>query len=161
MTEAFVRQVVDRMQGVIEAKLTPPWPSSIPVLSKVFPGANFQSPPFYPTPYKNVSPLQVGYSVKNVPQVGYRVAIGLQPSPASIPQDSATNQRIVSEVATNNTLSTIEVSDTNKRCCTCGSEQQILLNGPSKINSTIDASSRPTVNKSDQNNTNECVVEIL
>jgi len=133
-TEAFVRQMVDRIQGVIEAKLTSTQAPSTPVLSTVYPGLNYQSSPFYPTPYPTKSPSQVGYSVVKAPPLGYQVTNTSQVgyNIVSAPQLSNIIPRIVSEVATNNTPS-IEVSDTNKRCCTCVSGQQISLNGPSKI----------------------------
>jgi len=67
-TEAFVRQVVDRIQGVIEAKLTPPQPTSSPVFTTAYPGINYQTPTFYPGPYTGISPNLVGYSAGQ-PQV--------------------------------------------------------------------------------------------
>jgi len=104
-TEALVKQVVDRIQGVIEAKLTNIPYSPTPVLSSAYPCLIYQAPPFYPAPYAN-GPLQ---------QVGYNVA--------SIPQSSMTTQRIVSEIATTSPPSTAKVYDTNMRCWICNSEQ--------------------------------------
>jgi len=40
-TKAFVKQVVDRIQGVIEAKITSPQPAPISVLTTAYPGINY------------------------------------------------------------------------------------------------------------------------
>jgi len=53
--EVFVQQVVDRIQGVIEAKLTPSQPTPISVLSPAYPGFSYQSLSFYPSHYTNIS----------------------------------------------------------------------------------------------------------
>jgi len=98
-TEAFLRQAVNRIQGVIEAKLIPPpQPSPIPVLSTVYPGLNYQSPLFYPTPYTTISPPQVGYGVVNVPPMSYQVSN----TPQVGYNDVGASPRNISEVATNN-----------------------------------------------------------
>jgi len=90
--------VVDRIQEVIEAKLTPTQDLFIPVLSTVYPGLNYQSSPFYPTPYPTVSPPQVGYGVVNAPPISYQVSNTLQVgySSVSAPQVSIVILRNVS-----------------------------------------------------------------
>jgi len=72
-TEAFVRQVADSIQGVIEAKLTSPPAPYAPVLPPAYPGLNYSSPTFYLTPFSTVSTPQVSYNVVNAPQLGYQV----------------------------------------------------------------------------------------
>jgi len=125
-------------------KLTTPQPSPILVLSTVYPGLNYLSPPFYPSPYTHVSPPQVGYNL------------------ASAPQDSTTSIRNVSDVATNNTLPAAKIYDTNKRCWTCGSEQQITLTCPSKDTSTKGVNRQiSAANNLNQNNTKECFVKMI
>jgi len=52
--------------------------------------------------------------------------------------------------------------DTNRRCWTCGSEQQTLPACPSKTTSTVVVNSpSSTVSDSNQNNTNACVVKMI
>jgi len=95
-TEAFVRQVAERIEGVIESKLTSPTAPYIPVLPTAYPGLNYSAPTYYHTTYSNVPTPQVGYNIVNTPQ-GSNI----------IPRN-------VNEVATNNTPSIIKVSDTNE-----------------------------------------------
>jgi len=110
-TEALVRQVAERIQGVIESKLTSPPASYVPVLTTAYPGLNYSSPTYYPTPYPNANTPQihVGYNIVNTPQSGYQVSNTSQVgyNIVSTPQGSNVIPRIVSEVATNNTPSTI------------------------------------------------------
>jgi len=70
--EAFLRQVVDRIQGDIEAKLTPSPPTPISVLSPAYSGVSYQAPTFYTSHYTNISPPQLSYT-----------AAALQPSTAA------------------------------------------------------------------------------
>jgi len=144
-TEAFVRQVVDRIQGVIEAKLTPPQLSTIPVLSTVYPSLNYQSPSFYPSLYNNVSPPQVGFQVASAPQVGYNVI--------SAPQANTAGLRNVSEVAKNNAPPTTTIYDTNKRCWICNAEKHFASNRPNRTPKDTNATENSnTNNKPDLNN---------
>jgi len=67
-TEAFVRQVVERIQGDFEAKLTPAQLPPVLVLSSAYPGLSYQAPSFYPVPYTNVALSQAAYANTNVSQ---------------------------------------------------------------------------------------------
>jgi len=130
----FVRQVVERIQGVLEAKLTPTPYSSTPILSSAYPGLSYQATTFYPALYV-YAPL---------PEVGYNVV--------SVPQPSVATQRIVSEIATTGTPSTVKIYDTNRRCWICYSEQHYLPSCPNKVpkstNTTqsINKNSKPDLN---------------
>jgi len=131
-TEAFVRQVVDRIQGVIEAKLTPTQPSPILVLSAVYPDLNYQSSPFYPTPYPTVSPPQVGYGVVNAPAISYQVSNAPQVgyNILSAPQKSNVIPRNISKVATNNTPISAKIYNEKRRCWICSDEKHFASNCP-------------------------------
>jgi len=112
-TEAFKRQVADRIQEVIEAKLTSPPTPYVPVLPTAYPGPNYSSPTVYNTPYPTVSPPQVGYNVVNAPQSGYQVANTPQVgyNIVNAPQSSKIAPRNVSETATNNTPNSARIYD--------------------------------------------------
>jgi len=146
-TEAFVRQVVERIQGVNEAKLTPTTYFPTPILSSAYPCFSYQAAPFYPAPYANVSIPQVGYIVASIPQA----------SVASVPQPSVATQQIVSEIATNNTPSTVKIYDTNRRCWICNSEQHFSPSCPNKVPkcTTNGTQASNTNNKPDLNDPNE------
>jgi len=101
VTEAFVRQVVERIQGVIEAKLSPAQPPPVTAIHSPYPGLNYQASPFYPVPYPTVSPPQVVYASPNVSQ------------PAN------TVQRNTSGDAKPDTRPAI-IYDTKRKCWTCG-----------------------------------------
>jgi len=133
-TEAFVRQVVDRIQGVIEAKLAPTQPSPIPVLSTVYPGLNYQSPSFYPTPYPIASPPQVGYGVVNAPPISYQVSNAPQVGYNVViaPQGNNVIPRNISEVATKNTPISAKIYDDKRRCWICNDEKHFASNCPNK-----------------------------
>jgi len=79
-TKAFVRQVVEKIQRVIEAKLTPAQPFPNPILSSAYPGLSYQAPSFYPAPYANVSLPQAAYAFASVPQPYEMLANLLQSS---------------------------------------------------------------------------------
>jgi len=155
-TEAFVGQVVERIQGIIEAKLTPTIYSPTPILSAAYPGLNYQANPFCPTPYANVAIPQVGYNVASIPQVGYNAASIPQPSVASVPQPSVTTTQIVSEISTNNTPSTVKVYETKKRCWICILEHHFVSNCPNRIAKvTTTTPGSNTNNKPDLKDPNE------
>jgi len=133
-TKAFVRQVVDRIQGVIEAKLTPIQAPSIPVLPTAYPGLNYQSSPFYSTPYPTVSPPQIGYNIVNTPQLSNIIP------------------RNVCEIATNNTPNSARIYDEKRRCWIGNDEKHFASNCPNKVlkdnvtNSTGYDNNRPYLN---------------
>jgi len=93
VTEAFVRQVVERTQGVIEAKLIP---AQLPPVTTIqsYPGLSYQASPFYSATYPTWSPPQVVYASPSAPQPGGIV------------------QRNVCEPATTNTPPTVKIYDT-------------------------------------------------
>jgi len=72
-TKAFVRQVVERIQGVIEAKLTPAQTPPISVLSSAYSGLSYQAPSFYTAVYPNVS----FYRKQPILTQAYRNQVGL------------------------------------------------------------------------------------
>jgi len=118
-TKAFVRQVVEKIQGVMEAKLTPAQPPPVTVLPGAYPGLSYQASSFYPVPYAKVY----------LPQAAY--------ANSSVPQPSTAILRNVSDLATVNTPYTVKIYDTNRRCWTCNSEQHLSSSCPNKVPSTI------------------------
>jgi len=121
------------IQGVIEAKLTPPQPNPISVLSPAYPGLSYQSPTFYPGHFANISLSQLGYTTG-----------ALQYGTAGTPQSSTAVTRNVSEIAIANTPSTVKVYDTRRRCWICQSEQHFASSCPNKIPRVVDGSSIAT-----------------
>jgi len=155
-TEALVRQVDDRIQGVKKAKLTPTQYFPTSILSQAYPGLNYQANPFCPSPYGDLTAPQVVFQVAGTPQVGYCPANAPQSSPASAPQASTTNQRIVSKVPTNNTLPTIKVYDASRRGWTCNSKQHFDSKCTSKVSKIANTSQSSNNNsKPDLNDPNE------
>jgi len=67
-TEALVRQVVEKIQGMIEAKLTPAQPPPITTIYSAYPGLSYQFFPNQPRIYSTVSPPPVVYVNPNPPQ---------------------------------------------------------------------------------------------
>jgi len=137
-TEVFVRQVVERIQGVIEAKLTPTQYSSNPILSSAYAGLSYEAFPFYPATYANVS----------LPQATHNIA--------SVPQPSVATQQNVSELATTSPPSTVKIHDTNRRCWICNSEQYFSPSSPNKVPKVTNATqASDTNNKPELNHPNE------
>jgi len=104
---------------VIEAKLVPVQPPPVTAIHAAYPGFSYQAVPFYQVLYPAVFPPQVVYA-----------------SP-SVSQPANTNQRNSSGDAKPDTRA-VRVYDTNRKCWTCGSEQHISLNCPTKNTSTVD-----------------------
>jgi len=98
VTEAFIRQVVERIQGVIEAKLIPAQFPSVTIIQSAYPGLSYQALSYCPVPYTNAS----------LPQVAYANTSESQPSTA-IPRN-------VSELATTSTQPTVTNYDSNRKC---------------------------------------------
>jgi len=135
-----VRQVVglERIQGVIEAKLIPAQLPPVTTIQSAYPGLGYQAAPFCPAQYHTVSPPQVVYA-----------------SPAAT-QPTTAVQRNVSSLATTNTPPTVEIYDTKRKCLTCGSEQHLLVNCPNKIPRTVEVAKQvSTSNNQPQNDANE------
>jgi len=98
VTEAFVRQVCERIQGVIQAKLTPAHTlqeevgqGSTFLVTTIFfvnSGLNYQALPFYPVPYPTMSPPQVVYTRLTVSQPGNAIPLtnGIDARPNNRPR---------------------------------------------------------------------------
>jgi len=61
VTEAFIKQVVERIQGVIEAKLIPAQLPPVTTIQSAYPGLSYQALPFYPVLYTDAFLPQVAY----------------------------------------------------------------------------------------------------
>jgi len=131
-TEALVRQVADRIQGVIESKLTFPPIPYIPVLPTAYPGFNYSTPTYYPTPYTNANTPQVGYNIIHTPQSGYQVRNNTPQVGCNIVNTPQGNiiPRNVSDSATNNTSSP-RIIDEKRRCWICNDEEHFACDCPS------------------------------
>jgi len=74
VTEAFVKQVVEKIHKIIEAKLFPIQLLPVPTIQSAHPGPNYQANLFFSDPYNDVSAPQVGFQVASAPQVGCSTA---------------------------------------------------------------------------------------
>jgi len=130
--EAFVRQVVERIQGVIEAKFTPAQPLPITTTSSAYSGLSYRSSPFQTGNYTTVSPPQVVY---------------VNPT---VSQPSNLSAWINSAVARPQ-----RVPNPDRKYCTCGSPQHLSSACPGK---TINVgASNNTTNTSDSVNTSSSI----
>jgi len=79
VTEPFVRQVVEKIQGVIEAKLNPAQPPPVTTIHLAYPGLSYQASPYHPGLYPTMSPPQVAYANPTVSQPGNSTSWNIDP----------------------------------------------------------------------------------